>query len=273
MEKVLIAVDLEGVNKVVGYPYHGLGDGDEYEIAKTEAVNEINILAKELFKQGVKTVGVWDNHGCGNNLDFKKIDKRVIEFSHITDNVHRAEFCIPYGFDGVIFLGYHTMEGTIGGVLAHTFSSSTIQYIKIGKKCVGESEIDSNYFLEMGIRPIMYIGDDLFIKEVKKYSKKAIYVETKKALGRNKAEFSDEKVLKRKLKAGVKKAIKTESETKRFNFPAKVEIRYTRTERAGEIKDILGEKFNLNAEYSGDAHTLTLTVNNYTELKAILGTM
>ena len=30
MEKILIAVDLEGVNKVVGYPYKGLGDGEEY---------------------------------------------------------------------------------------------------------------------------------------------------------------------------------------------------------------------------------------------------
>lgn len=166
MEKVIIAVDLEGLNKVVGYPYHGPGEGEQYEIAKTEGVNEVNIIAKELFKQGVKTVAVWDNHGLGNNLDFKKIDKRVIEFSHITNNVHRAEFCKDYGFDGAILLGYHTMKGTIGGVLAHTFSSTAIQYMKIGKKCVGESEIDNNYFLDMGITPVMYVGDDLFIKEV-----------------------------------------------------------------------------------------------------------
>lgn len=273
MEKVVIAVDLEGLNKVVGYPYHGLADGDQYEIAKIEGVNEVNIIAKELFKQGVKTVAVWDNHGGGNNLDFSKIDKRVVEFSHKTDNVHRAEFCKPYDFDGVIFLGYHTMEGTLGGVLAHTFSSTSIQYMKIGKKCVGESEIDTNYFLDMGITPVMYIGDDLFIKEVKKYCKKAVYVETKKALGRNKAEFADEKVLKRKLKAGVKKALNARPDVKRFAFPEKVEIRYTRTELAEEVKNTLKDKYNLTASYVGDAHTLSLTVNNYAELKAFLGTM
>lgn len=271
MEKILIAVDLEGVNKVVGYPYKGLIDGEEYEIAKNEAVNEINIVVKELFKQGVKTVAVWDNHAGGDNLDFKKIDKRVIEFSHYTDNVHRAEFCKPYNFDGVILLGYHTMEGTIGGVLAHTFNSSTIQYIKIGKKCVGEAEIDSNYFSDMGVAPIMYIGDDLFIKEVKKFVKKAVFVETKKALGRNKAEFSDEKALKRKLKSGVKKSLNTKPETKLFTFPETVEIRFTHTDSATEVKTALKDKFGLLASYKNDAHTLTLTVNGYSELKEFLG--
>lgn len=178
---------------------------------------------------------MWDNHGGGDNLDFKKIDKRVIEFSRYTDNVHRAEFCKPYNFDGVILLGYHTMEGTIGGVLAHTFNSNAIQYIKIGKNA-SANEIDSNYFSDMGIAPIMYIGDDLFIKEVKKFVKKAVFVETKKSLGRNKAEFSDEKVLKRKLKSGVKKSLNTKPETKLFTFPETVEIRFTRTERAEEAK-------------------------------------
>lgn len=271
MEKVVIAVDLEGVNNVVGYPYRGLGDGEEYETAKIEAVNEINILVKELFAQGVKMVAVWDNHGNGNNLDYKKIDERVIELSHFTDNVHRAEFCKPYHFDGVILLGYHTMEGTIDGVLAHTFNSNAIQYIKIGKKYIGEAEIDANYFIDMAITPIMYIGDNLFIKEVKKFAKKAVFVETKKALGRNKAEFSEKKTLIRNLKAGVKKALHAAPQTKLFTFPEKVEIRFTRTERAEEVKHALKERFHFVANYAGDAHTLVLTVNNYSELKAFLG--
>lgn len=54
MEKILIAVDLEGVNKVVGYPYKGLGDGEEYEIAKSEAVNEINIIVKNFLNKALK---------------------------------------------------------------------------------------------------------------------------------------------------------------------------------------------------------------------------
>ena len=115
MEKILIAVDLEGVNKVVGYPYKGLGDGEEYEISKNEAVNEINIIVKELFKQGVKP------------------------------------------------------------------------------------------------------------------------------------------------------------ETKLFTFPETVEIRFTRTERADEVKTALKDKFGLLACYKNDAHTLTLTVNGYSELKEFLG--
>ena len=117
----------------------------------------------------------------------------------------------------------------------------------------------------------MYIGDDLFIKEVKKFVKKAVFVGTKKSLGRNKAEFSDEKVLKRKLKSGVKKSLNTKPETKLFTFPETVEIRFTRTERAEEVKTALKDKFGLLACYKNDAHTLMLTVNGYSELKEFLG--
>ena len=64
--RVLLLLDLEGVNRVVGEPYLGLGKGSEqWEIAVEQALLEINAAAEALFEAGVEKVGLWDNHGGG----------------------------------------------------------------------------------------------------------------------------------------------------------------------------------------------------------------
>lgn len=74
----LIAVDLEGVNNVVGYPYSGLSEGtEEYNKATEQAVLEINAAVKALFDGDATKVYVWDNHGSGKNIDFTKVDSRA----------------------------------------------------------------------------------------------------------------------------------------------------------------------------------------------------
>ena len=73
----LIAVDLEGIGGVVGLPNQTLNGSPDYEVAKENAVKEINAATKALFDGGATKVCVWDNHGGGGNLDFSKIDPRV----------------------------------------------------------------------------------------------------------------------------------------------------------------------------------------------------
>ena len=68
--RVLFALDLEGVNNVVGEPYVGLSRSSEQgQIAIRQAVLEVNAAADALFAAGVETVGLWDNHGGGGNID------------------------------------------------------------------------------------------------------------------------------------------------------------------------------------------------------------
>ena len=58
-KRVLLAVDLEGVNKVAGEPYMGLArDTDGWIVAKEQAAAEINAAAKALFAAGAEKVGV-----------------------------------------------------------------------------------------------------------------------------------------------------------------------------------------------------------------------
>ena len=77
-KQYLVAVDLEGIHGVVGEPYKKLTASADYFNAVKNATKETNAVVKGLFDGGAELVAVWDNHGNGKNLDFSKIDSRVI---------------------------------------------------------------------------------------------------------------------------------------------------------------------------------------------------
>ena len=264
----LIAVDLEGVNFVKGDAYVGLSkDVNDYKIAVEQAVLEINSAINALFDGGATKVVVWDNHGGGNNIDFSKIDARAEKQPIQAPCVNRFEFCKNYNFKGVVFIGYHSKEGSINGILAHTYNSSAIQYYKIGGKAYGEFEIDASIASEYGIKPLFASGDSVFIKQVKEFSPETETVETKKALGRNKAIFNDNNAVLQNIYNGVLASLKKDIPLATIPLPNDIEIRYTRTERAKEVIEIQKTNYNRNFTYGEDAHIIKGYCNNIEDLK------
>ena len=264
----LIAVDLEGVNNVVGEPYSGLSKNtSEYVKAINQAVLEINATINALFDGGATKVFVWDNHGGGNNLDFSKIDGRAQKLDVVAPCTERFEFCKTHNFKGAIYIGYHSREGSINGVLAHTYNSSTIQYFKIGNNYVGEFELDASISSAYGIAPLFACGDDVFISQVKEFSPSTVTIVTKKATGRNLAIFKNNDALLQEIYNGVKLSLTKNVKPICLPLPNNIEIRYTRTERAKEVIDIQKQNYNRDFTYGEDAHTIVSTVNDIEDLK------
>ena len=158
----LIAVDLEGIHGVVGEPYKTLTESFDYKDACEGAALEINAVADELFKGGATKVCVWDNHGAGKSIDFSKVDPRCEKIDPTGDEF-RYDFVKRYNFKNVIFLGYHAAEGVPGGVLAHTYSSKSIQYLLLDGDTVGELTVDSLICDFHGIRPLLLAADDIAV--------------------------------------------------------------------------------------------------------------
>ena len=113
-KRVLLALDLEGVNMVVGEPYCGLSrDTEQWHIARNQAVLEVNAAAEALFEAGVESVGLWDNHGGGSNVDADALDSRI---TLISPDLKKPRMYFAGGnYDCICFFGYHAMEGTLGG--------------------------------------------------------------------------------------------------------------------------------------------------------------
>lgn len=264
----LIAVDLEGIHGVVGEAYKGLSsDMSDYKVAVNNAYLEINRVANTLFSCGASKVVVWDNHGSGVNLNKEKLDPRVILWQQIP--ARRMGFCKDFNFKAILFIGYHSKAGELNGVLAHTFNSKKIQYIKINGEQVGELTIDSYVANSYGLSPIFASSDNIALNEIKGLVPGIVTVETKKALGRNKAEFKDESCLLDQFEEGVKKALNTSACLPKLSYPLVVEMRYTRTEDA-EIFLQKAINMGLNATYKEDAHTIIFNTEKIDDIPLLV---
>ena len=265
----LIACDLEGIHGVVGEPYKGLlKELPDYTVAIRNAEKEINEAARALFDSGATKVALWENHGGGHNIDEKNIDSRVTHVYH-TSGKPRFDFVREHNFKGIIYLGYHSREGTLGGVLAHTYSSVAIQYVKIDGKPVGELDIDTYICAMHGIAPLFCASDSICIQQYKELAPDSVTAITKIAKGRNEAEFFDEDTVLLMIYLGVMEAAKKDIAPIPYPTPASVEIRYTRMEHAAE-KYKQAKDMGIQVKYGEDAHILHFIIEKMNELPSLI---
>ena len=257
-KRVLFLCDLEGVNLVVGEPYHGLGRGSaEWEIARREAAKELNAAAGALFDAGAETVGLWDNHGGGKNIDRSDLDPRI---DVIDPEGPRLGFAAGR-FDAVCFFGYHAMEGTLGGVLAHTMSSASVQFYRLNGRYIGEVDMDAAIAASHGIPSCFYAGGDIACLQAKRAVPGITTVVTKKELSRNRAVFRGSEELLAEIREKIVEAVNGRTIPHPLGFPCVMEKSFKRVEDAAVYLDRLVSA-GIRAAYpedgilGHDAHTV-----------------
>ena len=273
IDKVLIALDLEGVNNVVGTPYSGLVKGCEHwEIARRQAALEVNSAAEALFDAGVGTVALWDNHGGGGNMDPTDLDARI---KLIDCDNSRPRMYFADDYDAVFYFGYHAMEGTLGGVLAHTMNSSCNQFYKLNGRYIGEVDMDAYIAASHGIPSCLFVGGDIACRQAQRAVEGIMTVVTKREIARNEAVFRDNAELLEDIGRSVVAAVENPTSVKLHEYPAVFEKSFKRTEDAAiYIKRLL--ELGICAEYpedeilGNDAHTVRSEIRNIDEfIKAI----
>lgn len=266
----LIACDLEGIHGVVGEPYQTLTDSHDYAAAVEGAVLEINTAAKALFDHGATKVLVWDNHGKGMNIDFDKLDSRVIRVDG-KKYPRRGDFVRDHQVSGVVFLGYHAKEGSPNGVLAHTYNSKSLQYVKLNGKSVGELYVDSRIWAALGIKSIFHAGCHVSVAEMQDVCPEAVTVITKYGEGRNRATLREREAVLQDIYNGVTEALHHLDEPITCDFPenAHLEVRYTRAERAEEVFQ-RAERNGIPVQYGEDTHVLHFEVEQPNQIIMLL---
>jgi len=263
-KRILIACDLEGVNNVVGEPYSGLTrDSAQWEIARRQAALEINAAAEALYDLGAECVDLWDNHGGGNNIDVADLDPRVRRLD-CEPGKRRMYFAGEY--DCVFFFGYHAMEGTYGGVLAHTMSSKTVQYYKLRGKYIGEVDMDGYIAASYGVPSCLFVGGDIACAQASRAIPGIVTVVTKHELSRNEAVFRDNCALLAEIKAKAAEAMQKDMPIYPLTYPAVVEKSFKRVEDAAIYLERLLSQ-GIEADYlpdeilGQDAHTVRSNVS------------
>lgn len=270
MKNYAIFLDLEGVHGVVGEPYKGLEDIPDYNVAAYTAVTEVNAAVRALFDEGADNVYVWDNHGGGGNIDFTKVDPRAKKIEIKNNPLTRIDFIKPLDLSGVVYLGYHAREGTLNAILAHTYSSSDIQYYKFDGKLYGEFDMDCVFCSAYGVPALFAASDDICVKQMLENSPHIETVVTKIALGRNKAKYLDDDKVLQDIYNGVRKSVNKKHDLYPLSFPCTIEVRYTRMELAEFYYERNTKEFGIKVDYKEDAHTLTAKINNIDELRMFL---
>ena len=261
-KRILLLCDLEGVNNVVGVPYEGLLKGTEqWEIARRQAALELNAAADALFEAGAETVALWDNHGGSNNIELTDLDERI-NVVHPTGP--RLSFAAG-AYDCVCFFGYHAMEGTLGGVLAHTMSSKSVQYYKLNGRYIGEVDMDAAIAASHGIPSCFFAGGNIACAQAERAVEGIVTVVTKTELSRNKAVFRDNGELFADIREKIVEAVRTPAALHGVNFPCVMEKSFKRVEDAALYLARL-QALGIKAEHPADdllgrdAHTVTAAV-------------
>ena len=262
-KRILIACDLEGVNNVVGEPYSGLTKGcEQWEVAKHQAALEINAVAEAFFDLGADCVDLWDNHNGGGNIDAADLDPRV---KILVCDPLKSRMYFAGEYDCVCYIGYHAMEGTLGGVLAHTMNSKTNQYYKLNGSYIGEVDMDAYIAASYGVPSCLFVGGDIACAQAERAVPGIVTVVTKHEISRNEAVFRDNEELFADIRVKASEAFQMNMPTYPLTYPAVMEKSFKRVEDAAiYLKKLLA--FGIEADYLSDeilgkdAHTVQSTV-------------
>ncbi|MEW6752279.1 MAG: M55 family metallopeptidase [Candidatus Latescibacterota bacterium] len=230
--KFVVAVDCEGVACAVGTQGGTLTDSPNFAFARRQATREGNAAVRGLFAAGATRVIVWDNHGGSLNLDYDELDERC-DIALGTGFAHRFPG-LDDTFAGVVLIGYHAMDNTVDGVMAHSFSSAAYQYMKVNGREVGEIEIDAAIAGERGVPVIFLASDDKAVSEARSFLPGIETVTTKEGYAWNAAISLHPRRAAAQIYDGVQRAVGRLGQLTPFRFSAPLiyEVRYKRLDAA-----------------------------------------
>lgn len=165
--KIYILTDMEGISLVTewdqvkqGHPY--------YPKYQKVLAAEVNAAIEGAIAAGAQRIVVNDGHGGADyHLQWELLNSKIeIERPDSAELIFPA---LDESFDALLLIGYHSMEGTPGGVLSHTQSHERIQYYEINGRAFGEigqmALIAGDYRV-----PVAYIsGDRAAVEEARSF--------------------------------------------------------------------------------------------------------
>jgi D-amino peptidase len=230
--KFMVAVDCEGVACTVGNPNLELVESPQWEWIRKQATREADAAVKGLFDAGATQVIIWDNHWRSLNLHYDDIDERA-DIAMGVGVEHRWPG-MDSTFAGIGLIGYHSMDNVKDAVLAHSYSPSEYQYIKINGVEVGEIEIDAAMAGLLNVPLVFLSSDDKGVAETKRFMPWVETVAVKQGMGWNMALSKHPKRACSEIRQGTAQAARRIKEMKPFRFdePLTVEIRFKRIEFA-----------------------------------------
>ena len=210
--RLYLSVDMEGLAGV-GHPAqvtHGpTTDRVDYDRSRSLMAGEANAAVEAAFEHGAVEVVVNDSHWTMRNLRGDELDPRarlVIgdKALSMTQGIGEPG---DGSFDGAAFVGYHAGAGHGSGVIAHTYSSATIQEVRVNGVPHNEAGLNAIRLGHHGIPVILVTGDDALASEVAEVLPWAERVVVKRGIGYSTADSLSPEAARREIRQGMARAL------------------------------------------------------------------
>lgn len=240
MLKAFISIDLEGLPFIVSGE-HLFVKGFLYSEARKIATDITTAVSKFLHDNGFDSIIVADSHGPMVNLipeDMPEYVTIVRGFPRPLAMISGAEKC-----DAAVFLGYHAKAGTAKAIFDHTYSSSSIDELRINGTPASEFLLNAYALGHYGIPVILVAGDERLLEEdVKKFTPWVEGVSFKRSLSRFASMSPSMQQIEKELKLTVTRASKKLEAGKvkplKSGEPIEFKVRFLGTEMA-DIAELL----------------------------------
>ena len=156
---VFVITDAEGVAGVCRQEQTDPKDAEMRQLL----TGEINSAVAGFFEGGATDVFVWDGHDGSKTLSALTIDARA----HLVMGTLPANMLLDRHYSAVAFVGQHARANTVGGVMAHSYSSLGIQNLLMNGKPVGEIETRTALAGWFGTPVIFLSGDRAAAEQLK----------------------------------------------------------------------------------------------------------
>jgi D-amino peptidase len=234
--KIFISVDMEGISGIVDNSQTSR-DHKEFEKARAFMAADVNAAIDGILEVGEAEIVVSDGHGKMNNIEPDALNETAVLVRGTPKPLSQMAG-IDSSFDAAIFVGYHSMRGTLHGILSHTFSSKTIESLTINGMEAGETVMNAAIAGYYGV-PLVFVSGDLAVtKEAKAIIPEIETVAVKEAISRTAAKCLHPKRARKLIKETVTGALKRRTSIQPFVFkpPIGFDVRYTNAGMADAVE-------------------------------------
>jgi len=220
--KVFISVDMEGISGIVHGSQTGR-DQPDYEKGRALMVGDVNAAIEGVLSMGEAEIVVSDGHGGMKNIKPEDLHEAAVLVRGRPKPLSQMAG-IDSSLDAALFIGYHSMKGTLHGVLSHTFSGRTIDSLTVNGMEIGETAMNAAIAGYHGVPLVFVSGDLAVVKEAQALNPNIVTVAVKEAVARTAAKCIHPKRSRELIKKGVTEALKKRESIEPFTFQPPIEV-------------------------------------------------
>ncbi len=180
--RIYVSIDAEGLPGIF-HPEHLAPKRALFDEMRRVMSAVVQTVVNTLLGLGVESIWVADSHGFMGNIPIDKVPKNVVLVRGCLRPIAMV-YGIDKGFDGAMFLGYHSAAGTQYSVLEHTMSGRAFFEIRVNGRRASEFYLNALVAGHFGVPVVLVMGDDKLRHDVETIAPWVIYVETKSSISR-----------------------------------------------------------------------------------------